>query len=61
MFKVQYLQHLVFRYKNINLLEIDLVREVCVSVCVSVCVYVPLPQRLLITSSVMWHDIDSCI
>ena len=46
MFKVQYLQHLVFRYKNINLLEIDLVREVCVSVCVSVCVCAPAPEAI---------------
>ena len=31
-------------------LEIDLVREVCVSVC--------LPPRLVITSGVMWRDMD---
>ena len=28
---------------------------VCVSVCLCVCVH---PPRLLITSGVMWHDMD---
>ena len=42
-------------------LEIDLVRK---GVCVSVCVYVAtsvcmcLPLRLLITSGMIWHDIN---
>ena len=31
----------------------------CVFVCVCVCVYVCPPLRLLITSDVMWCDIDS--
>ena len=35
-------------------LEIDLVLEVCVCVCVSVCP----PLRLVITSGVMWCDMD---
>ena len=30
----------------------------CMCVCVCVCVCVGLPPRLLITSGVMWHDID---
>ena len=39
-------------------LEIDLVRDVRVCLCVCICVYVhPLP-RLVITSGVMWHDMD---
>ena len=37
-------------------LDIDLVREVCVCVCVYVSVY--LPPRLVITSGVIWHDMD---
>ena len=37
---------------HVSFLEIDLVHEVCVSV--SVCS----PPRLLITSGVMWHDMD---
>ena len=67
MFKVYHLQRLVFRYKNINLLnqahaslwpayvwflKIDPVQ--IVSICVCVCP----PPRLLITSGVMWRDID---
>ena len=31
----------------------------CVFVCVCVCLGVCLPQRLLITSGMMWYDIDS--
>ena len=37
-------------------LEIDLVCEVCVCVCV--CVSVCPPPRLVITSGVMWRDMD---
>ena len=36
-------------------LEIDLVREVCVYVYVCVCVSAPRP---IITSGVMWHDMN---
>ena len=43
-------------------LDIDLVREVCVCVCVSVCLCVCVsvcpPPRLVITSGVIWHDMD---
>ena len=40
--------------------KIDPVRtSVCVFVCVFVCVCVCPPPRLLITSGVMWCDIDS--
>ena len=43
-------------------LKIDPVRIVsmcvCVCVCVFACVCVCLPLRLLITSGVMWRDID---
>ena len=35
-------------------LDIDLVREVCVCVCVSVCP----PPRLVITSGMIWRDMD---
>ena len=31
---------------------------VCVCLCACVCVCVCLPLRLLITSDMMWHDID---
>ena len=33
--------------------------RVCVRACVCVCVCVCLPPRLLITSGMMWHDMDS--
>ena len=36
-------------------LKIDPVRIICMCVCMCVCP----PPRLLITSGVMWHDIDS--
>ena len=39
-------------------LKIDLVRIVCMRVCVCVCMRVCPPLRLLITSGVMWHDMD---
>ena len=39
-------------------LEIDSVRIVSMCVCLHVCVCVCLPPRLLITSGMMWHDID---
>ena len=42
-------------------LRIASVREclyACVSMCVCVCVCVCLPPRLLITSGVMWYDIE---
>ena len=40
-------------------LKIDPVRIVCMCMCVFVCVFVCPPPRLLITSGVMWRDIDS--
>ena len=39
-------------------LKIHPVRIVCMRVCVCVCVCVCPRPRLLITSGVMWHDID---
>ena len=38
-------------------LELLLFANVCMGMCVCVCVRPPL--RLLITSGVMWHDMDS--
>ena len=39
-------------------LKIDPMQIVCMCVCLCVCVYVSVP-RLLITSGVMWRDMDS--
>ena len=51
---------LFYRWYSISsawFLEIDPVRiiSMCVCICMSICP----PQRLLITSGVMWRDIDS--
>ena len=40
------------------ILEIDPMRIISMCVCVCVCVYVCSLLRLLITSGVMWRDID---
>ena len=40
-------------------LKIDPVQIVCMRVCVFACVCVCPPPRLLITSGMMWHVIDS--
>ena len=39
-------------------LDIDLVREVCVCVSVCVCVFVCPSPRLVITSGMIWRDLD---
>ena len=39
-------------------LELLLSANVCMRVCLRVCVCVCLPPKLLITSGVMWCDID---
>jgi len=41
-------------------LKIAFVRDVCMHVCAHVCVCVSAPARLLITSGVIWCDIELC-
>ena len=71
---VSYLQHLIYlnqaraslRPAHAWFLKIDpkwivsmcVCVCVCVSVCLCVCVFVCPPPRLLITSGLMWHNMD---
>ena len=69
MFKVLYLQRLVFRYYNINLFKSGARRPMasaclvsyncfCANVCKCVSMFVCPSPRLLITSGLMWCDMD---